>query len=265
MKSYYRIVVIPFLIFVLFSITGCGGGTSTYTVTYNGNGNTGGTVPEDALNYTAGDIVAVRSNAGELTKTGYYFVGWNTQADGAGTNYQGGETFTMGTANMTLYANWAVTYSLRDAGPAGGLIFYDKGTFSDNWRYLEAAPSDQSDGIAWYNGTYVETDATSLAIGMGETNTAAIITVQGDGSYAAQVCNDLELGGYDDWFLPSKDELDAMYENLAAYDVGDFADTIYWSSTETLADFAYAQYLDSGSANDSEKDNTYRVRAARAF
>lgn len=89
--------------------------------------------------------------------------------------------------------------------------------------------------------------------------------IQGAGSYAAQVCNDLEVGGYDDWFLPSADELNLMYTNLAQSGLGDFTGTLYWSSTETIVDFANCQYFNSGSANDSEKDNTYRVRAARAF
>ena len=71
-------------------------------------------------------------------------------------------------------------------GPAGGCIFYDKGRYSDGWRYLEAAPEDQSAGIQWYNGSYVTAGATDTAIGTGQANTTAIVASQGSGSYAAK-------------------------------------------------------------------------------
>ena len=79
--------------------------TYTYNVTYNGNGNTGGTVPTDATDYSSGDMVTVLGNTGSLVKTGYAFNGWNTSADGSGTAYAAGATFSI-TANTTLYAQW---------------------------------------------------------------------------------------------------------------------------------------------------------------
>ena len=80
--------------------------TPTYSVTYNGNGNTGGSVPTDATAYKKDATVTVKGNTGSLVKTGYTFGGWNTQADGNGTNYTAGSgTFTI-TADKTLYAKW---------------------------------------------------------------------------------------------------------------------------------------------------------------
>ncbi|MEO7906504.1 MAG: hypothetical protein ABIT06_05995 [Saprospiraceae bacterium] len=61
---------------------------------------------------------------------------------------------------------------------------------------LIAASSDQSTGIPW--GTYTETGATGTALGTGQANTTAIVANQGAGSYAAQLCNDLVLNGYND-------------------------------------------------------------------
>ena len=83
-------------------------GTLVYpnTVTYNGNGNTGGNVPTDAKTYLPGNSVGVIGNTGNLVRTGYTFVGWNTKANGQGTSYQVNDTFNMGTSNVTLYANW---------------------------------------------------------------------------------------------------------------------------------------------------------------
>lgn len=81
-----------------------GGSTPTYTVTYNGNGFTAGTVPATA-EYDKGATVTVAGNTGGLVKTGFDFAGWNTSANGSGTTYQGGNTFTIN-ANTTLYALW---------------------------------------------------------------------------------------------------------------------------------------------------------------
>lgn len=78
---------------------------SGYTVTYNANGATSGMVPTDATAYSSGTLVTVLDNTGSLAKTGCTFGGWNTQADGLGTNRAAGSTFSI-TANTTLYAKW---------------------------------------------------------------------------------------------------------------------------------------------------------------
>ena len=82
----------------------------TYTVTYNGNGNTGGIAPTDSNTYLSGATVTVLGNTGALVRTGYTFAGWNTAANGSGTNYNAGETFIMGSANVTLYAQWTAQW-----------------------------------------------------------------------------------------------------------------------------------------------------------
>ena len=89
-----------------------------YTMTYNGNGNTGGSVPIDPNTYTQGATVTVLGNTGHLEKTGYNFTGWNTQADGSGTTYTQPQTFAMSAANVTLYAQWTTspTYTVTYSG-----------------------------------------------------------------------------------------------------------------------------------------------------
>jgi 6-phosphogluconolactonase (cycloisomerase 2 family) len=77
-----------------------------YTVTYNGNGNIGGSVPVDSIDYQQGQAVTVLGNTGNLAKTNYAFAGWNTKADGSGTTYVQGGTFTIGSTNVILYAKW---------------------------------------------------------------------------------------------------------------------------------------------------------------
>lgn len=77
----------------------------TYTVTYDGNGATSGQVPTSA-SYEETATVIVEGNSGSLEKPNHTFTGWNTQADGKGTAYVVGDKFRMGTANITLYAEW---------------------------------------------------------------------------------------------------------------------------------------------------------------
>ena len=84
-----------------------------YTITYNGNGKTGGTVPAAASAvYTTN--ITLSSNA--LTRTGYTFGGWNTKADGTGTNYKAGQSVKgiTKTGVITLYAKWTpIQYNIR--------------------------------------------------------------------------------------------------------------------------------------------------------
>jgi hypothetical protein len=109
----------------------------TYTVTYDGNGATGGSVPTDTTNYLQGATVTVLGNTGNLVKTGNSFLGWNTGTDGSGTSYTQGQTFAMGSANVTLYANWttAPTYTVTydGNGAAGGSVP------TDTTNYLQGA------------------------------------------------------------------------------------------------------------------------------
>ncbi len=79
--------------------------TATYNIIYDGNGQTSGSVPTDATNYSYNNSATVLGNTGSLTKTGYTFNGWNTASDGTGTDRTVGSTFNI-TANTTLYAKW---------------------------------------------------------------------------------------------------------------------------------------------------------------
>ena len=86
---------------------GGGGGTGTYTVTYLGNTNTSGSPPTDSSSpYNPSATVSILG-ANTLAKSGYQFAGWNTAADGTGTNYVGDNTFTIN-ADTTLYAQWII-------------------------------------------------------------------------------------------------------------------------------------------------------------
>ena len=243
---------------------------SSAAVTYNGNGNTSGTVPVDPSSpYQSGATVTVLGNTGDLSRindggTSYRFTGWNTKADGSGLDQAEGSTFTMGASNVTLYAQWT-PYALRDIGPAGGYIFYDKNSYSDGWRYLEAAPSDQSTSAKWGCYGILISGADGTAVGTGEQNTIDIEAGCTTVGTAADICANLSLGGYSDWFLPSKDELNLMYTNLKLFGVGGFAAGPCWSSSEGGTYAAGAQYFSDGRQYYGAKGATLRVRAVRAF
>jgi uncharacterized repeat protein (TIGR02543 family) len=110
MKIQIKIMAI-FILFFAFAIIACTPGgwgtdkTSTNTVMYNGNTNTDGTVPIDTNTYLPTFTVTVLGN-GTLTNTGYTFAGWNTQADGNGTDRAPASTFAIGSSNAVLYAKW---------------------------------------------------------------------------------------------------------------------------------------------------------------
>lgn len=76
-----------------------------YKVAYDGNGATSGTAPKSGV-YKEADAVTVEDNTGSLVKTGFKFTGWNTKEDGSGKAYDAGDALTVGTENITLYAQW---------------------------------------------------------------------------------------------------------------------------------------------------------------
>jgi hypothetical protein len=161
----------------------------------------------------------------------------------------------------------------------GGVVFYifesgDTGYVAGEKHGLIAAVQDQSSGIRWYNGSYTTTGATATTIGTGSANTDAIIAAQGatETSYAAGVARAYTGGGFTDWFLPSKDELNQMYTNKATINTtasanggSNFSTNYYWSSTENDSGGAWGQHFVYGFQGNGFKDNTNSVRAVRAF
>jgi len=201
---------------------------------------------------------------------GEYRVEVRWQADPYSKAFSQSATVLAGTG-VKIAAIKGPSYKIGDTGPAGGIIFYDKGKATEGWRFLEAAPNDQSVGIQWYNGSYIDIK-TGTAIGTGRANTDAIIAAQGAGSYAAALCDSLVIGDYDDWFLPSKDELNLMYTNLKKAGLGGFGGVWFWSSSQrydyVLYDLAWEQNFFDGEQDKYRrytKFDKFAVRAVRAF
>jgi len=175
------------------------------------------------------------------------------------------------------------TYQVGTMGPAGGLVFYDKGSYSDGWRYLEMAPEETDMKEMAWGGSGIEIKNTSPNIGTGLENTKIIISLIGNNdkkqgsSYPALLCDSLVYNGFEDWFLPSIEELKLIYNNLIVPEIGGFTKNAYgsiyslWSSTVDTSGnnylaFAFNLNSDNGSISGSSRDFPGpHVRAIRRF
>ena len=165
-------------------------------------------------------------------------------------------------------------------GPAGGYIFYDCDADNDStndgagpdglkssvcgWRFIEAASADLSAEYCFgfhktftgNVGTNLSVGATATAIGKGKENTEKLVETLGEtaykesgtaatekGEYAAKKCADYAENGFDDWYLPSRDELEKMYTELYKKGIGNMkANEYYWSSSEVETNAAARAY-----------------------
>jgi hypothetical protein len=142
---------------------------------------------------------------------------------------------------------------------AGGIIFYVDGSGQHG---LVASSQDLTAKTKWADSC-CKTNAVYTAIGRGLDNTIAIVNAQGAGDYAASLCAQLELQGYNDWFLPSKNELALLYQQREF--IGGFATDYYWSSSEHDSLNAWYLYFPYGPQYFTRKDSAGRVRPIRAF
>ena len=223
------------------------------------------TAPTISDSYTtdgSGTGTFTSSLTGLSGSTTYYVRAYATNS--AGTAYGAEVSFTTAAFSGSIgdaYQGGKVAYILQSGDP---------GYVAGEVHGLIAATSDQSTGIIWNNdGTKATRGATGIVIGTGLANTNAIINKQGEPatSYAAGLARAYTGGGYTDWYLPSKEELNKLYINRVA--IGGFANAWYWNSTEynlSVFTFGWCQNFNNGN-QDAFNDVTWavNVRAIRAF
>ncbi|MDD3997292.1 MAG: InlB B-repeat-containing protein, partial [Sphaerochaetaceae bacterium] len=255
---------------------------NTYTVTFDGQY---GTVPDSTTMSVTYD-----QQYGQLpvpTRVHHSFLGWYTGENGTGTHVLDSTTVSI-TFDQTLYAAWELNPYI---GPAGGYVFYDRGFELDGWQYLEAAPAGWSgpaeDSTYFFGYSRITWDSSNLlagtvaAVGSGKPNTDALVAALGNApyvqsggnltatNYAAKICSNYSIQVddvvFDDWFLPSKDELDLMYQNLYLKNLGGLSINLYWSSSEQSSENTWVRLLYDGSQFGNQRSSYLKVRPIRAL
>lgn len=158
------------------------------------------------------------------------------------------------------------TYKVGDTGPGGGIIFFvDTSNQYPSFMYLEASPVDLKDTSVWCSDSSHAigglSEPTGVPIGRGLINTNAMLTACNSG--AANAAHEYSSGGKSDWFLPSREELMAMYNNI--HTLSSFSPTDYWSSSQNSDVFAMTVNFGSGNWFSIDKSFSRHVRPIRAF
>ena len=142
----------------------------------------------------------------------------------------------------------------------GGIVFF---TTENGTHGLIAATADFEIPFSWYNGVSITTKSFDTNLFSGAFNTKKIISLQGNGIYAAEACANYREGGYYDWYLPSRDALNLLFLNKGK--LGHFKNENYWSSTEYNTQKAICISFHNGSENSDLKYAQYFIRPVRSF
>ncbi len=156
-------------------------------------------------------------------------------------------------------------------GASSGFVFYDKGEYSDGWRYMELAPAmlnynTSEVGCAWgCNNTLLA--YTYSDFNQGYQNTQHIISTCSASECAARMCDNYSVNGLSDWFLPSVDELKVVYKSLRKENIISTDYNYLWSSTEFDMTHAYmvAFYSTGATVNSQLKNWKSSVAPIRRF
>ena len=155
----------------------------------------------------------------------------------------------------------------------GGVIFH---LWKDNAGVehgLIVALTDQSGSQAWSDVTLTEIGASAQSLWNGLSNSNAIVGQAGHTSSAAKLCLDLVSGGQSDWYLPSIQELNMLWNNYYTVarvlsqisGAAQLSNSFYWSSSENYLNFAWYFVFGNGGTSSNYKTNAGCVRAVRAF
>ncbi|MFA6707327.1 MAG: InlB B-repeat-containing protein [Sphaerochaetaceae bacterium] len=159
--KHFSLVILGLILLLLY--TGCPTEPPmTYSITYHANGATGGSVPTDTGSYQAGSQVTVKTNYGNLVKTGFTFSGWNSAANGSGTDYAESSTFSMPAANVVLYAKWQSDgQAYIQANLTVNLTDYVSLLGDDKSMTVKANANTTVDSYAWYLDGVLQVGETS--------------------------------------------------------------------------------------------------------
>jgi hypothetical protein len=205
------------------------------------------TIADSFTSDGTGSGAFVSNLTGLIPNTDYYVRAYAT--NNRGTAY--GEELSFTTVTYSIGLNYG-----------GGVVFYIDET---GLHGLIAKITDQSTSIPWqqYFGFYSTTGATATSVGSGFNNTLTIISLIGIVNAAGTCWANYGPGTYDFWFLPSKDELNLMYQQKNV--IGGFGNYDFWSSSESANDKAWSQSFLNGIQYSDTKNIQWHVRAIRVF
>lgn len=144
---------------------------------------------------------------------------------------------------------------------SGGIIFYLDKTGEHG---LVVSAKDISTSAKWgYLDSAV--NANAKAVGSGRLNSSKICDLIIEPGIAARLCTSFESGKFKNWYLPSLDELNLIYTNLKLQNLGDLSNAMYWCSSETDFNNAWAQNFETGFAIERHVNTPCHVRAINEF
>ncbi len=143
----------------------------------------------------------------------------------------------------------------------GGIIFYINDHGDEGYV---VSLTDQSTSADWGCAGISITGADGIGMGNGPQNTIDIMNECGTAGTAAAICANLTIDGYSDWFLPSKGELEVIYQNLYLLGLGNFSSNSYWSSSEVDGSNAASFNFSTNTSGTANKFSPYMVRAIRS-
>ncbi|MES2864538.1 MAG: hypothetical protein V4666_10500 [Bacteroidota bacterium] len=172
-------------------------------------------------------------------------------------------------------------FEIGDIGLNGGIIGYKKSDYSNGWQYIEVAPTDLTNE-EWGCMASNIPNSQFNQIGSGQQNTYSILNYHNSlanyytnpaicsnlnaGTLTSKSAKNVNINNTKDWFIPSKNELQEIYNNLSPLNLGNFENANYWSSTEANTTQAKTINLQTGVASDVNKNSLQtKTRVIRYF